>query len=1080
MLSFLYLIASLFLLNFTIQTNQEFKILSFIQITEEENNTNGNLKEWLSNLIITLPNEIIENTTKGIVENISIYGIFLDKLITTNPERINNKISLNFSIENVAVKIKGIYNLINKNQFDAYISKLNIKIPLVLLLDSESELVSEVDTNGLNLDLDNIEIELDLNYGDFLNDIIMSILKEILLALKEDVIEKSLVEFLNLKIGNLFQILNNMIKNSVFPKQLNISIDDEELINLKKSNLISTVGYILNNLTGINGPLNINSLINIITNNTGIINLKNFYSENIIFNLNLTNINSIFSGNLEIILEDINITGLNTWKNFTALVPYDKVLLYSYLNLKNLSVNASFYIKLKLDNNSNIQTNETTLHEKAVLKSKFENNQLEALIQIPLNNKKLNEYSNKECLNYECFLNLIDPNGAGISSLYLNENFNNIEIEGDEEENLEKDLFDTINKLNNLVGLIFGDNINLLINSFMNSTIINFINAQINNYLYSKNCPKIPDSENSEVHKLATIICSVSLFVLFILIIFFPYILGKYYKQNNYELNEKNIKNNNKQINIDKETNFSQNLDENNLEIKEKYLFPNISIKWVREFGRIDDTGASLFLNRKIHLFWRIFIPLSIIVTLALFFSSKSGYGATVYLLFKIDRRIEMPPIDKLELKSIKNMWEEKVYFLCLLEGALSLVWPFIKLFLMIIAFIIPTSIINKKYRKKFLLILDATGKWSLYDLFYLVFLIVGIHFEFNFPVNPPSEAERSSKFDNIVYFAYGYVSMIIGTILSTIISHIMKFLERSLDNHPDENKGEKAENYIPLIYFAKNKYLGNTIYRICITFLLFSTIILIFIGSFTNILSINYYGLISFAFDLLNMGTERIFNFFEIGLKIRDYSENPNQPAAILIQFVYFITIFIMPIAVIISLIILWFIPLPRKVQKLCYSIVEIFNSFSCLDVFILSMIVSIIQFPKYIEGTIGKKCESINPYIEKYLNTFLDGHNSCFEMNSYTKEGVWILLIAAIIFLIISNLVMIVCRNSLNERLPNHVKEYLQLEKEEEKLQNENDDKPKNDDLNKRETLIQPNDIDIGNINSARSTVEILKEKN
>ena len=71
--------------------------------------------------------------------------------------------------------------------------------------------------------------------------------------------------------------------------------------------------------------------------------------------------------------------------------------------------------------------------------------------------------------------------------------------------------------------------------------------------------------------------------------------------------------------------------------------------------------------------------------------------------------------------------------------------------------------------------------------------------------------------------------------ILSTIISHIMQFLERSLDNHPVENKRVKAEFYIPLIYFAKNKYLGNTIYRICITFL-FSTIILIFIGSFINL----------------------------------------------------------------------------------------------------------------------------------------------------------------------------------------------------------------------------------------------------
>ena len=185
---------------------------------------------------------------------------------------------------------------------------------------------------------------------------------------------------------------------------------------------------------------------------------------------------------MEIILEDINITGLNTWKNLTALIPYNKVLLYSYLNLLNLSINASFYIKIELSNNSNIQINETTLHEKVFLNSKMENNQLEALIQFPLNNKKLNEYSNKECLNYECLLNLIDSNGAGISSLYINESSNNIEIEGDEEENLEKDLFDTINKLNNLFGLIFGNNINILINSFMNSTIINFINDQFSNY----------------------------------------------------------------------------------------------------------------------------------------------------------------------------------------------------------------------------------------------------------------------------------------------------------------------------------------------------------------------------------------------------------------------------------------------------------------------------------------------------------------------------------------------------------------------------------------------------------------------
>ena len=92
---------------------------------------------------------------------------------------------------------------------------------------------------------------------------------------------------------------------------------------------------------------------------------------------------------------------------------------------------------------------------------------------------------------------------------------------------------------------------------------------------------------------------------------------------------------------------------------------------------------------------------------------------------------------------------------------------------------------------------------------------------------------------------------------------------------------------------------------------------------------------------------------------------------------------------------------------------------------------------------------------------------------MNSYTKEGVWILLIAATIFLMISNLVMTVCRNSLNERLPNHVKEYLHLKKKKKNCYMRIMQKPKNDTLNIREAFIQPNNSDIGNINSARSTM-------
>ena len=73
-----------------------------------------------------------------------------------------------------------------------------------------------------------------------------------------------------------------------------------------------------------------------------------------------------------------------------------------------------------------------------------------------------------------------------------------------------------------------------------------------------------------------------------------------------------------------------------------RYCINCISIKWLKEFGRIDPEGASLFLNPKIPLFFRIFLPLTILLTIALFVSTHSAKGALVFLIFKIGRRIQV------------------------------------------------------------------------------------------------------------------------------------------------------------------------------------------------------------------------------------------------------------------------------------------------------------------------------------------------------------------------------------------------------------------------------------------------------
>ena len=122
-----------------------------------------NLRELLNKLTIDLPNDLIKNETKGYIENLTIYNISLESLITTRKKNISNKVGVEITLRNIALNIKGKYIFLSKNpkNFVAFISSLTVKIPFYLV-KNESGFITEVDTSGLNIDLEKAKIDLDL------------------------------------------------------------------------------------------------------------------------------------------------------------------------------------------------------------------------------------------------------------------------------------------------------------------------------------------------------------------------------------------------------------------------------------------------------------------------------------------------------------------------------------------------------------------------------------------------------------------------------------------------------------------------------------------------------------------------------------------------------------------------------------------------------------------------------------------------------------------------------------------------------------------------------------------------------
>jgi hypothetical protein len=94
---------------------------------------------------------------------------------------------------------------------------------------------------------------------------------------------------------------------------------------------------------------------------------------------------------------------------------------------------------------------------------------------------------------------------------------------------------------------------------------------------------------------------------------------------------------------------------------------------------------------------------------------------------------------------------------------------------------------------------------------------------------------------------------------------------------------------------------------------------------------------------------------------------------------------------------------------------------------------------------------------------------------VQAYLQSGCLFLFIAAIIFFISSNVVMKVCRNALDERLPDNVKDYLKKRKDGDKISKLISFSNNTDNTN-NETTLKMNNIEksiVSNINnSARTT--------
>jgi len=347
-------------------------------------------------------------------------------------------------------------------------------------------------------------------------------------------------------------------------------------------------------------------------------------------------------------------------------------------------------------------------------------------------------------------------------------------------------------------------------------------------------------------------------------------------------------------------------------------------------------------------------------------------------------------------------MWTAGVYPLSILVAFFSGIWPYLKVVLMILCWFLPKKIFSEKARGSMLEWLDILGKWSLLDTYVMIMMLVAFHFNIQFPIVNSEDITKPTAIQIFVYPAYGFLALILGTLFSLIMSHVLLGLHRYVQPDDHMNDCDDAKRWRPLILYGangKNSVL-RLVTRIGLSAGLVVSLIMMIFGTVLNTFSFDFVGLVGWLLPMLDIDPHRAYSVLSLTEEVPGSAQEPNSFTVRFTQVVFIMTAFIFPVLHILSMLVLWLVPLKRKVQHYLHYACEVLSAWSCVDVFIISIIAACLEIRQFAGFMVGDKCDFLTPYLSTYFADFVGEYQSCFEVIATLESGCYVLFFGTIIY--------------------------------------------------------------------------------
>jgi hypothetical protein len=477
------------------------------------------------------------------------------------------------------------------------------------------------------------------------------------------------------------------------------------------------------------------------------------------------------------------------------------------------------------------------------------------------------------------------------------------------------------------------------------------------------------------------------------------------------------------------------------------------------------DAHANVALSHHPRLHWtvRYSVPLLIVATIGMFFSSNNLAGASVVAVVTMGgAHIEPEPLFQFTLvNSVRDMWNAQVYGLSLLVAVLSGAWVYLKLLLMLVVWFLPPSVMSLSRRHMFLYILDLTGKWSLIDAFVLVQMFVAFRFHLAVPAEATGGASPAAL-DVYVRADFGFFSFVGASFMSLILTHVIVGLSRRA---VDENAFSNAEPLDgphtaaivagsaarttrsgalmsvndpasppaavrPVVRWqsvsARRRLTGRRDITVCthfgrFLFVFFTLAVgaLIVVGSFAESFYFVFGGAAGITMRYLS-GTDTLrLSLIKLGLMITDVAMPTASQAsgAMALKIIFLSVSFCLPLLHLGMLFVLWLVPMSLRAARYLLFVAEVVSAWAALDVFVVSLLVALFEIRQFAQFIIGDHCDQINVLLKQYFaGAFPAGETpTCFDVHTVLLDTTWVLVSAFGAYFVFSWYAMHLCHAAL-----------------------------------------------------------------